>query len=64
MPGTSVNTSGPAPAQGNKSFGADRGSAFTPPDPEDPRPRDDPQHRPGVSMDTGPGGNPLTRPEL
>lgn len=33
MPGTSVNMSGPAPVQGDKTFGADPGSAFTPPDP-------------------------------
>lgn len=34
MPGTSVNMSGPAPAQGDKTFGADPGSTFTPPNPE------------------------------
>lgn len=34
MPGTSVNMSGLAAAQGDKNFGADPDSAVTPPNPQ------------------------------
>lgn len=49
MPGTSVNMSGLAPAKGDKTFGADPGSAFTPITFE---PTNNPQNRLGVSANT------------